>query len=84
MDNIMLTSPIVAVVKINRKTTAQMFKNLKEGDQIEFYVPIKYAGRNRGTYATYITIKNINTGETTQSSFNQLSSILNAFELEVI
>lgn len=84
MNTIMLTSPILTVTNINRKTKAQMFKNLKVGDKIELYVPVKYAGRNRGTYATYITAKNVNTGETTQSSFNQISYLLDAFEFEIM
>jgi hypothetical protein len=83
IDTIMLTSPDLTVIKINRKTKAQMFKNLKVGDKIQFYVPIKYAGRNRGTYATYITAKNLETGESTQNSFNQISSILDAFEFGI-
>lgn len=80
--DIILKSNIVTVTKINRKTKAKMFENLKEGDKIEFSVPLKYAGHNRGTYATYIEVKNLETGEKTQSSFNQLPSILNAFEFE--
>lgn len=82
MDQIVLESDTLVVTKINRKTKAKMFENLKVGDKIKFSVPIKYAGRNHGSYATYILIKNIETGETTHSSFNQLPSILDAFELE--
>lgn len=57
-----------------------MFCNLNVGDKIKFSVPIKYAGCNRGTYATYITVTNLETGEKTHSSFNQLPTILTAFE----
>lgn len=46
-----------------------------------FSVDVAYAGRNRGTYATYVNVKNIGTGEITSKSFNQLSTILNAYEL---
>ena len=67
------------MTSIERKTKAKMFENLKVGDKVLFSVPIKYAGSNRGTYATYIEIQNINTREKTQSSFNQLPTILKAF-----
>lgn len=82
MDKIILKSDIITVKKINRKTKAKMFENLRVGDKLEFLVPIQYAGHNRGTYATYIIVKNLGTGETTASSFNQLPTILNAFEFE--
>lgn len=82
MDNIILASDILVVTKINRKTKAKMFQNLKVGDYVQFSAPIKEAGRNRGTYATYIKCENINTKEVTHSSFNQLPSILDAFEFD--
>lgn len=82
MNPIYLTSDILTITKINRKTKAKMFENLKVGDKIRFSVPLKYAGRNRGTYATYIEIMNMKTYEKTHSSFNQLPIILDAFELE--
>ncbi|ALA47963.1 hypothetical protein ABE137_12355 [Brevibacillus laterosporus] len=81
-DSIVLRSNILKITKINRKTKAKMFENLKVGSKIEMSVPVKYAGRNRGSYATYIAVRNIETGETTSSSFNQLPSILDAFEIE--
>jgi len=83
MDTIKLKSEIIIVRKIKRKSSARMFKDLKVNDIIVFSVPIETAGRNRSTYATYITITNIRTCECTTSSFNQLPKILEAFELEV-
>lgn len=45
----MLTLKTIAtVIKINRKSSSPCFKDLKVGDIIEFTVPIKRAGRNRG------------------------------------
>lgn len=76
MDKIILKSGVLTVVKINRKTKAKMFTNLKIGDKIQLS-----AGRNSGSYATYIDVVNVGTGERTLSTFNQLPSILNAFEL---
>ncbi|HEY5561962.1 MAG TPA: hypothetical protein VIK72_09465 [Clostridiaceae bacterium] len=82
MDTIILKSDIITVTKINRKTKAKMFENLKVGDKIEFSVPIKHAGSNRGTYATYIGVRNVETREETSISFNQLPTVLRAFEFE--
>ena len=82
MNTIILKSFIQTVTKINRKTKAKLFKDLKIGDKVEFSVPIKRAGSNRSTYATYIEIKNIETNEYTYSSFNQLPKILDTFEFE--
>lgn len=70
------------ITGIKRKTKAKMFRNLNIGDKIKFSVPLEYAGCNRGTYATYITVTNLQTGEKTQSSFNQLPKILDAFIFE--
>jgi ribosomal protein L19 len=84
VEEIILKSNIITVEKINRRSQAKMFKDLKVGDQIEFSVPLKSAGRgSRGSYATYIIVKNINTGDTTSSSFNQLPNILKAFKFKV-
>lgn len=82
VDKIILKSDILEVTKIKRKTKAKMFENLIAGSKLKFIVPIEYAGRNHGTYATYITIKNIDTGEKTTSSFNQITRILDAFEFK--
>ena len=57
-----------------------MFENLKVGDKVLFYVPLQSSGRNgNSVYATYITARNLETCETTQSSFNQLPNILRNF-----
>lgn len=82
MDSIVMSSKVLVVTKLNRKTKAQMFQNLKVGDKVQFSIPIKRAGIGRGTHASYICSKNVETGETNFSSFNQLPSILDAFEFE--
>jgi hypothetical protein len=85
MSNILMISSIYTITNIKRKTNAKMFKNLKIGDKIEFFVPIKPAdGGYRGTYAMYIAIRNISTSEVALNSFNQLPKILESFELEVV
>lgn len=82
----MMKSKKIKVVKINRKTKAQMFKNLKENDLITFELSIKRSGRNydTGTYASYIKITNMRTNEYTYKSSNELSNILDAFDLEEV
>lgn len=82
VETIILKSHTLRINKINRKTQAKMFKDLKVGDKVEFSVPIKQAGSNRGTYATYIIAENISSGARTNSSFNQMPRILDAFEFE--
>ena len=85
MTNIILQSDIYTVTKINRKSTAKMFKNLKVGSKIHFSIPLKESGRNGcSVYASYIKVVDLDTGEETFSSFNQLPKILEAFEFEVV
>lgn len=79
-----MSSEVLVVTKLNRKSKAQMFQNLKVGDKVQFSIPIKRAGIGRGKHASYIQSKNIKTGEVNYSSFNQLPSILNAFEFEEV
>lgn len=78
---IKLKSAVYEVLEIKSKTKAEMFKNLKVGDTIRFDVEIKKAGRNSGTYATYIRAINTGSRESTKKSFNQLPDILDKFVL---
>lgn len=83
---IIMKSKKIRIIKINRKTKAQMFKNLKEGNLILFELSLKRSGRSydTGTYASYIKITNLETNEFTYKSSNELSHILDAFELEEV
>lgn len=83
---IIMKSQKIKITKIHRKTKAQMFKNLKEDDLIVFELSLKRSGRSydTGTYASYIKITNLSTKECTYKSSNELSHILNAFELEEV
>ena len=78
--NIRLTSDILIVSKVLKKTRAELFKDLKEGDRIILSIPVKYAGYNRGVHASYIEVENLSTGKTTYKSFNQLPRLLKCFE----
>ena len=72
------------ITKITKKTSAKMFSGLLVGDILEIKVTLKEAGRNRGTYATYIEFKNNRTQEISCKSFNEAPSILDCFEFEEI
>ena len=85
MKEIVLKSGILEVTKINRRTKAKMFENLKVGDQIKLSIEVVSAGKGRsGTYASYIEAVNIKTNEKTYSSFNQIPVPLRAFEFKEV
>lgn len=78
---IVLQSGNLVVEKVLKKTKAKMFKDLKVGDKIQISVPVKVPGVNRRTHATYLTVINTNNGEYACKSFNELTPILDCFEL---
>jgi len=78
--DIILKSTVLEVKKVLNKTKAEMFKDLKVGDRIELSIPVKYAGSNGGSYASYIKAENITTRDANYSSFNQMPSKLLNFE----
>ncbi|MEX0597811.1 MAG: hypothetical protein WD512_15065, partial [Candidatus Paceibacterota bacterium] len=71
------------ITKINKKTNAKMFKDLIVGNVILLSIPVKYAGGNKGTYASYIRVENLDSGESSHKSFNQIESVLDMFEFEI-
>lgn len=79
---IILESKILRIDKILKKSSAKMFADLKVGDTVKFSVDLKRAGRNGGSYATYIKAEHLESGNTNYSSFNQMSSIISRFEFE--
>lgn len=85
-SQIMMKSKKIKIVKIKRKTKAKMFKDLNEDDLIIFELSIKRVGGHYsgGPYASYIKVTNLKTNECTYKSSNELSNILNAFELEEV
>lgn len=82
--DISLRSDILEVTKIVKKTKAEMFKDLKVGSKIQLSVLAESVGGNRGTYASYITIKNLETGDYSHKSFNQIGSVLDKFEFKTV
>lgn len=81
--DISMKSEVLEVVKVIKKTKAKMFKDLKVGSRIQLSIPVKYAGGNRGTYASYITIRNLDNNECAFKSFNEVG-ILDNFEFKVV
>jgi hypothetical protein len=78
-----MKSEVLTVKKINKKTKAEMFKNIKVGNKILLSIPVESVGRGyRGTYASYIRIDNLDTDEHTFKSFNEICYILPCFEFE--
>ena len=80
--DIILKSKTLEITNIIRKTKAEMFKNLAIGNKIVISVKVESAGSNRGTYASYMTVENIENGECAYKSFNQINQILNCFEFK--
>lgn len=78
----MTLSCIGRCTKINKRSQSPAFKGLAVGDIIKFSTEIKSVGRNRGTYATYITCLNLASKEISELSFNQIGRVLNNFEFE--
>ena len=76
---ILLKSEILTVTKV-KKTSAKFLKDLVVGDKIQLRVDASPVGSNRSTYATYITVENVKTGEVRQYSFNQISILYNVIE----
>ena len=72
----------VTCIEIHKKSQSPAFKDLKNGDVIEFSVEIKRVGRNRGTYATYIRCFNPQTDQISNLSFNQIVKTLDCFEFK--
>lgn len=81
--DIILKSEVLEVVGIKKKTKTQMFRDLKIGDKILLSIPVETAGSNRGTYASYIKIENLENGEADYESFNQITRVLDLFEFKV-
>lgn len=81
--DIIMKSEKLEIIDIVKKTSAKMFKDLKIGSVIQLSIPVKVAGGNKGTYASYITVENIDTGEKTGKSFNELPKLLDCFKFKI-
>ena len=81
---IILSSKILEITKIIKKSGAKGLQDLKIGDRIQLSIPVEPAGRNKGTYASYIEIKNLQTSEVNLKSFNQIGRVLDNFEFNEI
>jgi hypothetical protein len=78
----MILNCIGRCTKVNKKSQSPAFIGLNIGDLIDFSTEIKAVGRNKGTYATYITCFNPQTGKSSELSFNQIGRVLSNFEFK--
>ena len=78
--NVILKSEILTIKQIKKKTKAKNLECLKVGDSIQLSVDASPIGRNKGTYAAYIKIENLQTKECNYKSFNQIGDLYRTFE----
>ena len=79
----MTLKTIAICTEIHKKSQSPAFKDLKNGDVIEFSVEIKPVGRSsRGTHAAYIRCFNPQTDQISNLSFNQIARTLECFEFK--
>lgn len=85
-DNILLTSGILRVTRVLKKTKAIVFKNLVVGSRIEISVPVYRTGSKFGdtNYATRVTIQNVDTGENTKKTLTETNTCISVFEFEKV
>lgn len=79
--DIILKSKKLLILDIKRKTKAKMFCDVKVGDILQLSVPVACVGIN---YAVHIKIKNLNSGQVAYKTFNQITPLLNCFEIREI
>lgn len=77
-----LKSNILVVTEVKKKSKAKMIGDLRVGDKIQLSVDASPVGSNRGTYATYIRIDNVDTGDYTFKSFNQIFDLYKIVTVE--
>lgn len=80
-QEIVMSTGILQVYAIKKKTQAKLFKNLRTGSKIRLSIPIVSVGQTSGgCRAAYIDIENLDTGEKTSQTFNILPNILRCFD----
>lgn len=68
-------------IKVHKKSSSPAFKDLQEGDVIEFSIEIERVGVGRGgSHAAYIKCINTKTLLQSKLSFNQIGRVLENFE----
>ena len=71
----------ICVVRGFTRTGAEFFKDIKVGDELQFYTPLKNPGRGRGLYATYVTIYNLTQNTATMRSLTDMETRLKKLDL---
>ena len=82
MDEVLcMKSGVLLVSKVLKKTSSEFFSTLKEGSKIEMSIRVKAVGSNRGkTYSPSIKVLDVETGNKTFKSFNEIEKLLACFE----
>lgn len=81
--DITLTSEILEVESIKKPTKAKMFCDVEVGDRLLISVPVEHVGISRGrSYAVDIKVENLNNGDVTYKTFNELPRILRNFKFK--
>lgn len=78
--NVILKSEVLIIKEIKKKTKAKNLESLKVGDRIQLSIDASPVGRNKGTYAAYIKIEDLQTGKCNYKSFNQIGDLYKTFE----
>ena len=84
MNDILMESKILRIVKVKKKTSEKMFKDLKAGDKIKLSISVNIAGTNQNgkTFTSVITIESLKNKDRAYKNFNEIAPILDCFELE--
>lgn len=78
MADLTMRSNKVEIIKIVKKTQAEMFKDIEVGDVIQLSVLPKSVGGSRGrTYAVDVRIDNLTKNAYTYKTFNTLGMLDN-------
>jgi hypothetical protein len=80
----LLQSKTLTIKTINKKTKAKFFEDVSVGDLLQVSMELRHTGSasGGGTYASYLTIKNLSNGTSTINSQSQLVNNLKNFEIE--
>jgi uncharacterized protein YqhQ len=85
VEGVLMQSKEFVVTEIRKQTKAIFYKNLSVGSKIKFSMSLERPGRScRGLYASYVKVTNMDSGEHTHDSQNQLSNRLFHFRIKEV
>ncbi len=79
-----LKSDVFVVKSIHKKTKAKFFEDLHVGDLLQVEMELRHTGSasGGGTYASYMTVRNLSKDTSVVNSQSQLVNNLRNFEIE--